>query len=47
MLALETYDDETGQRLSAECREDIARVMEQYGYTCCDNDEDSITFIAE
>lgn len=47
MLSLETYDDDNGQRLPQECLEDIAKILEQYGYTCCDHDEDSIVFIAE
>lgn len=47
MLIFETYDEENGQRLQHECLEDIAKIMEQYGYTCCDNDEDAITFIGE
>ena len=47
MLNFETYDDDNCQRLPKECLEDIAKIMEQYGYTCCDLDEDSITFIGE
>ena len=23
------------------------KIMEQYGYTCCDHDEDTITFIVD
>lgn len=30
-----------------ECLEDITAILNQYGYTCCDIEEDSITFIAE
>lgn len=47
MLAFETYDDDNSLRLNEQCLEDIAAVMERYGYTCCDLDEDTITFISE
>lgn len=47
MLIFETYDDSTASRLPQDCLEDIAKVMEQYGYTCADHDEDSISFISE
>lgn len=47
MLLFEIYDEENSERLPPECLEDIARIMEQYGYTCADHDEDSIGFIAE
>jgi hypothetical protein len=47
MLNLETYDDDTNERLSSQCLDAIARTMKEYGYTVCDVDEDSITFTAE
>ena len=47
MLQFEIYDDENSARLSKDCLEDIAVIMERHGYTCCDHDEDTITFIAD
>lgn len=47
MLQFETYDDDNGQRLEKDCLEEIAALLEKYGYTCCDHDEDTITFIAD
>lgn len=47
MLTFETYDDDNGLRLSKECLEDIAAVMEQYGYIACEVEEDNIIFVAE
>lgn len=47
MLTFETYDDENAVRLPSTLLEDIAALMNQHGYTVCDLDEDTITFIAE
>lgn len=47
MITFETFDDENNTHLPQECSEDITAILNQYGFVCCDIDEDTITFIQE